>query len=176
MRPFDVAVTLSLLGASACTSTGPDTDSGSGPDADKTEVVCELGTWTASSGFAPLETDPTFELQMGFQGFLLIAVNVRTDEPGFAKGNAAMSVKVEGADTISGEQPAVTFHDGVSDTILIFFTANYLSYYVGRGAEVAVRIEDATRYCVVPAVGTLVDEDPCIHTGAEPICPEDTGP
>ena len=87
-----------------------------------------------------------------------------------------MSVKVDGADTISGEQPAVVFHDGVSDTILIFFTANYLSYYVGRGAEVAVRIEDATRYCVVPAAGTLVDEDPCIHTGAEPICPEDTGP
>ncbi len=176
MRPFDALAFLTLLATSACNSDGPDSDSGGGTGENKVEIACELGTWTASGGFTPLGGDPTFELQMGFQGFLLIAVNVRTEEPGFTMANAAMSVKVEGADSLSGEQPAVAFRDGVSDTILIFFTANYLSYYVGRGAEVAVRVEDATRYCVVPAAGTLVDEDPCIHTGAEPICPEDTGP
>lgn len=176
MRPFDGTLLLLLAGASGCTSEGPDSDSGGGEGEEKIEFACEIGTWTGSGGFVPFGSDATFELQMGFQGFLLVAVNLRTEEEGFTLGNAVMSVKVEGADTISGAQPAVGVHDGVSDTILIFFTANYLSYYVDRSADVAVRLEDATRFCVVPVTGTLVDEDPCIHTGSEPICPEDTGP
>jgi len=162
------------LGAAACASGSPDTGGGDG--ADKSEFTCELGSFTEEGGFAPFGANAELELQMGFQGFLLVSAYVSTSERDFPAGDAAMSMVVEGADRIDGKQPGVAFVDGLSDEILIFFTANYLSYYEGRGADLVVRVEDVSRYCVVSASGTLVDDDPCIHTGADPICPEDTGP
>jgi hypothetical protein len=40
-----------------------------------------------------------------------------------------------------------------------------------------MRLEDtaANMSCTTERYVTLADEDPCIHTGGEPICPEDTG-
>lgn len=147
----------------------------SAQEADKVAFTCELGTWTEEGGFVPFGDDAKLELQMGFQGFLLVAVHARTAEPAFPEGDGTMSMQIEGADTLNGKQPEVAFQDGISEEILVFFTGNYLSYYEGRAANLAVRIEDATRTCLVQVAGTLVDEDPCIHTGADPICPGDTG-
>lgn len=154
---------------------GADSGADGGAEVVKDEISCELGSWTAEEGFVPFVDDARFELQMGFQGFLLVALRARTAEPSFPLGDATMSMEVEGADTLNGKQPDVAFEDGLSEEILVFFSGNYLSYYEGRAADLAVRIEDASRSCLVQVAGTLVDEDPCIHTGADPICPGDTG-
>lgn len=174
MRPSELLLGAVLSALPGCGG-GHASQQDSAQEADKVAFPCELGTWTAADGFVPFGDDAKLELQMGFQGFLLVAVHARTAEPAFSVGEATMSMQIEGADTLNGQQPGVSFQDGVSEELLVFFTGNYLSYYEGRTANLAVRIEDATRSCLVQVAGTLVDEDPCIHTGADPICPGDTG-
>jgi len=165
---------LLLLVLLAC-SAGGDTGE-SDADVNKAPFTCELGTRIDESDFQPFATGATFELQMGFQGFLLVKVVARGGDDAPSVADARMAVTIEGAEPVIGAQPSVDLTNGVSDEILIFFTSNYLSWFVGRAAEITVRLEDDDQVCVAQATGTLVDEDPCIHTGAEPICPEDTGP
>ncbi len=154
----------------ACTSGAP---ADSAPAAtDPVPYACELGL-EGDDGFEPLAEASTLELQLGFQGFLLLAVRARADDPP-AAADATVGVTIDGLDPYGVSQPRVAFVGGVSDEILVFLTSNYLSWYVGRTATLGLRLESADRVCVTEASAVLVDEDPCIHTGGERICP-DTG-
>ncbi|MFZ5480938.1 MAG: hypothetical protein ACOZNI_29525 [Myxococcota bacterium] len=160
-----------LLAALACVDPTPD----GLPPAEKTAFSCELGT-DGPDGFATLDALGTLELHMGFQGFLLFVVRARALEEAPALVDATVAATFDGEDRTSVVQPRVPFEDGaVTDEILVFITANWLSYYVGREAEVSLRAESEGAYCTATGTATMVDEDPCVHTGDEPLCPEDTG-
>ena len=154
--------------------------SGGGDSADSAEALvpfaCELGVPT-EAGWAPLGT--TLELELGFQGFVLAQLQVRAAADAPSPVTATMAIEAEGAEAVSGTQPQVHFVvDGdtaVSEPILAFFTGSYVSYYVGRPARVALRLDGGGGTCAVEGQSTLVDDDPCMHTGDEPICPDDSG-
>ena len=63
----------------------------------------------------------------------------------------------------------------LSEPINVFLPSATVSAYVGDRATLALRAQNGAAYCVTTAEVTLVDDDPCIHTGSEPICPDDTG-
>lgn len=132
---------------------------------------CELGT-LGTDGWVSLADAGTVELMLGFQGFVLASLAVRADGPPEGLSRAAYGLEIEGTDPVSGSQPDVGFSGGESDEVLAFFTGNYVSYYVGRSAHVALRLTSATAECVAEGDAVLVDDDPCIHTGGEPDCPE----
>jgi hypothetical protein len=169
LRPGVVA--LVALGG-ACTPPG---DTGS-PSTESTPFACTLGVPTEEGWKA---WGDTLELEMGFQGFVLAQLQLTAGEDAPESVTATMLVEPEGSAQVSGSQPLVAFtHDGAlatTDPILVFFTSNYISYYVGLGARVAVRLDGEGKSCAVEGQATLVDDDPCLHTGDEPICPEDSG-
>jgi hypothetical protein len=167
------ALAASLV-AWGCSTEAP---SETGSPAEKLSYTCELGT-IDGAGFTPVNERGTLELMMGFQGFVLVSLAVRTDAPPDDSSLATYGITIDGTDPVGGQQPEVRFADGgsgaVSDEVLAFFTGNYVSYYAGRSAHAALRVESETALCIAEADAVLVDDDPCIHTGGEPDCP-DTG-
>lgn len=158
----------SLLWALACTD-GEDT--GAGVDV-STDFACELGVPTPV-GWKPL--GDSLELEMGFQGFVLAQLQLKVADGAPSSFTATMLVEPEGADAVSGGQPLVAVNGGLTDPILVFFTSNYISYYEGRSARVAVRLTAGSASCAVEGRARLIDDDPCMHTGDEPVCPDDSG-
>jgi len=159
----------SLFWFLACTGAE---DTGPG-ESEGTTFACELGVPTPEQGWQPLVD--TLEMEMGFQGFVLAQLQLKVDDTAPSPLTATMMVEPEGTDAVSGSQPLVYVSDGVTDPILVFFTSNYISYYVDRRARVAVRVQSGNASCAVEGTAVLVDEDPCLHTGDQPICPEDSG-
>ncbi|MDP2305681.1 MAG: hypothetical protein Q8P18_06610 [Pseudomonadota bacterium] len=153
----------------ACTGAGPAEPVS---DAEAEPFACELGVLREGS-FVPLAEAETVELHLGFQGFLLLALHARAEDPP-TEVDATVGVTVDGLDPYSVSQPRVAFTDGVTDELLVFLTSNYASWYEGRTASLGLRLRSADRVCVTEGAAVLVDEDPCIHTGGEPVCP-DTG-
>ena len=62
---------------------------------------------------------------------------------------------------------------GLSEEVLLFLPDGSVGLYEGRQADIAVRLNGKDWTCVAQDHGVLVDDDPCIHTGDDPIC--DTG-
>ncbi|MBM4364726.1 MAG: hypothetical protein FJ102_00815 [Deltaproteobacteria bacterium] len=146
-------------------------DTGTGK-AETTTFACELGVPT-EAGWQPLAS--TLEMEMGFQGFVLAQLQLKVADDAPSPLTATMVVEPEGTDAVSGSQPLVYVNGGITDPILVFFTSNYISYYLDRSARVAVRVSAENASCAVEGAAILVDEDPCMHTGDEPICPDDSG-
>ena len=151
-----------------------------GPDDTATPAEpfdCALGLPTAE-GWQPITDE--LEMTLGFQGFLLLVLQARADSDAPETVDAAMMLTLDGEDPISGAQPAVVMEPDAegrqSEPILLFLTSNYPSWYEGRQAELTVRLSAPGQVCTVQLEGTMVDEDPCVHTGDVPECPEDTGP
>jgi hypothetical protein len=165
-----------MLLSSLLACVGPDKDEPA-PAAEATPFACELGT-DGPDGFVTLADAGALELHMGFQGFLLFVLRVRAGDDRPAEADATVGVTFDGVDPVSVSQPRVPFgDDGVTDEILVFLTSNYASYYEGRHAEVGLRLATNDAVCTASGEATMIDEDPCIHTGDEPLCPEeDTGP
>ena len=148
------ALAVPLLGLGECG--GGDTDL----DPDLVPFECHLGTVDANGAHVVLAPGDPVELVLGFQGFLYVELLVGSpDAPDQA--NATMSITVEGADTSSGEQAQVRFHEGaegaVSDKILLFLTSGTVDSYEGRAARVAVKLEGETKGCIVAEDVLLVD-------------------
>jgi hypothetical protein len=140
---------------------------------------CTLGLTTADGGFVPVTGDTRLELELGFQGFLLGHVAIRTTDdrvPDELEG--AVSLTPDGLDPLGGPFARTALLDEpdgarVSEPIQVFFDASALADYIGRTATIAVRAEAGRFRCLVEGDVVLVDDDPCIHTGGEPICPDD---
>jgi len=175
MAPFKLPFTVLIAAAVACTG-GDGTD---GSTAEKTDFDCVLGSTDVDTGFAPFSSQDRAELYFGFQGFLFLEVQVQSEEP-VTNCQVTTSINVDGEDPVGGMQPGVPFvsqDDGslLSDDIIVFMPSSSAAEWADRAATLSVRVEDATRVCVSSAEILLVDEDPCIHTDDEPICPGDTG-
>lgn len=148
-------------------------------DADLEPFDCELGALDAEMAWQPLTVGSKLELQLGFQGFLLVDIYARTATALQGALSAAVSLTPEGMDPLG--HPEVRFQllpDGdayVSDPPLqVFLDAARLGTYVGKSATIAVRITGDGHRCTRDVEVVLADDDPCIHSGdGEPICPGD---
>lgn len=165
-----------LLLLAACGPGGPpgDTDAG-----ELTYVDCVLGTPTEEGGFEPLVDGDPVELMLGFQGLLFVQIRVQLEEPLGEPCALTGTVTVDGLQPTPTNQPVLAFTAAdphwLSDTAPLFLASNSVAAYLDKGAELAVRVQSGQRACVVAHRVELVDEDPCIHSGTEPICPGDTG-
>ncbi len=176
IRGATMASLATLLVASAC-SRNPKPDDVD-PE-DKIEFQCELGVLDADGVFIPGSASTPVELDLGFQGFLSVTTHVR------ATGEVPRVVSVTISATVTGEEPTGdtvpllamnSESEGkvLSDALLIFFNNDTPTDLEQRGLELSLRLDNATHVCWVDAPFLMVDDDPCIHTGDEPICPEDT--
>lgn len=169
-------VLLSLLG-------GCDSGAGSSePEVPKTAFACELGLVGADGKtFTPITPGIRAELILGFQGFLFVEFVVRADEKLLPPStSASFKVVIDGALPTGATQPKVTVErveqqQAVTVPILLFLDGGDPSEFAGKEAEVTVRLEGPTTFCLVESKLLLVDDDPCVHTGDKPICPGDPG-
>jgi hypothetical protein len=159
---------LALLMLAGCPPSGPDDTDG------KTPFACELGEFDLDGSLVSYADKGTAELVLGFQSLLFLQVRAVADDPPAKACNATLSIELEGDDPTGGEQPLVEWHgDGLSDELLFFLPSLAVSSYVDRSATLAVRLESEDAVCLAVSEVVLVDDDPCIHTGGEPICPDD---
>lgn len=165
--------------AATLVACGPGDGTGDG-DVEKAEFDCELGSVNIDGVFEPYSEQNRAELYFGFQGFLFLEAQVRVQQT-LSTCQVTASLMVEDEDPMGGAQPAVAFQhqeDGsmLSEDIVVFLPSSSASAWAGRTGTLSVRVEDASNRCVTSAEVLLVDDDPCIHSGDEPICPdEDTG-
>ncbi len=176
-QPTVFALLVILLLTSACPSDDKPTELD--PE-DKEEFQCELGVLDENGDFIPASTQTPAELDLGFQGFLFVTTHVR------ATGEVPDTVKVTISTTIEGESPtgdtvpqldmsAESEGKVLSDELLVFFNSSTPAELEHLGLDLSLRLESATHVCWVQGQLLMVDDDPCIHTGDEPICPtEDT--
>ncbi len=161
--------------ASGCPSGDGD---GDGDGDEKTEFDCEVGAMDMDGNFVLASETTRAELDLGFQGFLFVEVRVRAkgDVPGLV--DAATKVTLAGEDPTGDTTPDVAMKkDGdwfMSDPVLLFFNSSTPADMADRLADVVVKLENSSHECTASGPVLLVDDDPCIHTGEEPICPDDT--
>ena len=168
---------LVLAGCSAQTvETGADT---SLPDG---EFACEIGFGDEDGSYVVASDYGDAELILGFQGFLFVELRVRAEEDSPSPVQVRMSMEVEGEPPFDGSQPDVELEDQVdgtrvSEEIVLFLPSNDVGLFKGKTARVVMRLDAPVSHsrCTTERYVTLADDDPCIHTGGEPICPEDTG-
>ncbi len=167
-----VAATLSTV---ACPAGDGDGD-GDG-DGEKGAFECELGILDTDDAFVAAGDDTRAELELGFQGFLFVEVVVR------AVGDVPSLVVASSRITVDGDAPTGQETPGVgmaarkggymSDPVLLFFNSDTPADLADRWVDVVVKLEDEKHTCTAAGTLLLVDDDPCIHTGDEPICPGD---
>ena len=167
-RPAHFALCAPLLAAALCGCPSGDDDDEPFP--------CEAGTLTEEGAFVPLLDGDRAELVLGFQGFLFVELRARADDPP-RRTAASMRITVAGDPPAGSSQNEVDFVAApgggfVSDPVLVFLDGSAPEGYVGRTAEVAVALAGEGRRCVMERSVLLVDDDPCVHTDGEPVCPD----
>ena len=162
---------LLLSGLTACGG-GP-TENTETTAVELTEFSCELGFRTEKGEYTSFSEHSQSELVLGFQGFLFLQVYIKTDQSPDTC-NAITSIDING-NASGSTQPNVNFDtSSISDEVLFFLPTANINEYIDTNSEIAVRLENATHFCTATSSVKLVDDDPCIHTDEEPICP-DTG-
>jgi hypothetical protein len=169
--------TVSVVSLVAPVTGCPAGDGDGDGDGDPEQFECELGIIDESGDFIPASEQTRAELDLGFQGLLFVEVAVRAtgDVPGLV--DALVSVTVEDEDPEGSVTNGVPMNDQgeayVSDPVLLFFNSSIPAELQDRVAEIVIKLEDPARECTTDGLLLLVDDDPCIHTGDEPICPDD---
>lgn len=141
--------------------------------------ACELGHTDAERRFHPAPDGTSVELMLGFQGFMLVELMLRTREPAVevAEGRANVSVGADAPfDTGLGEialGPPDAEGWRYSQVFPLLFPSAEVGAFKDRDAAVVLRIDDGRRACLVQVALHLVDEDRCVHTGADVSCPPD---
>lgn len=171
MPSFDHAILLAMSLA-ACGGTAD----GQGPvDSAPGEFACELGEIDEDGVFISFDEDDRAELVLGFQGFLFLQTHVTSDQ--LTASDTAMattSIYLDSGETGGGTQADVGVSaEAMTEEILMFLPTANIALYNGQEAELAVRLEVGDRFCVTTSKVILADDDPCIHTDDEPICPDD---
>lgn len=164
----------------SCSPEGGDEDTDTGVGPPSAEFVCEIGLSDADGAYVSAVDNDPVELILGFQGFLFLEFMVRAEAGSPSPVLVRMSMEVDGEDPFDGSQPQVALSDQadgtrVSEVINLFLPNNDISLYKDNTARVVMRLEDSASglTCTAERYVTLIDDDPCIHTGGEPICPED---
>ena len=139
--------------------------------------ACEPGLLDDDGGFAPLAGTTDAELVLGFQGFLFVRFSLQSDVEGPAPLTVVMALEADASEPFSSTQPEVGWfeQDGRwrTDELLLFLPDANTAAWTGVEGAVAIKAEHPDGTCLVTGRIRLVDDDPCIHTGEEPICPGD---
>ncbi len=141
---------------------------------------CEPGLLGVDDAFEPLAGLSDAELVLGFQGFLFVRFALARDAAGPEPLTVTLALEAEGSDPFSSVQPEVTWFDSGdgwrTDELLLFLPDANTAAWTDVEAAVALKAEHSDGHCTVTGQVRFVDDDPCIHTGEEPICPgDDTG-
>lgn len=176
MRSSSLGVVF-CLGVGAC---GGPVDDEPPPPAPKTEVPCKIGLTDDVGTFSPMGEGAKAELVLGFQGFLFVEVHVQTGDVESGRADVRASVSVDGEDPFGTNQRGVAVEaradgTGLSDAVLLFLDSSNIAEYKDRHADLRLRMDGDIWTCTATASATFVDDDPCIHTDAEAICPGDGG-
>lgn len=148
------------------------------PDPSKRALTCEIGKTLAGGTFTPMSVQNEVELVLGFQGFLFVVVQVRTDGPANTRANVKTSVTIEGQEPFGGVQRnllirSTTVGASMSEDVNVFLESSNITAYKNKNGVIALRLDGEDWYCVATADVHMVDDDECIHTGDVPICPGD---
>jgi hypothetical protein len=164
----------------ACGRGNPDT--GIDTNGPEREFACEIGFPDEDGTYVVAPDYGDAELVLGFQGFLFVRLLVRAEENSPSLVEVRMSMEVDGEPPFDSSQPGVEFKEQgdstqVSEEILLFLPSNNVSQFKGKTARIVMRLDAAVNAsrCTTERYVMLADEDPCIHTGSEPLCPGDTG-
>ncbi len=150
---------------------------GTDDDDDTTPFDCSLGVWNEDGSWEDLD-GADVELIFGFQGFLWISVQVEADAGGPDFANILFSAEVGDDDPFGGSVPNVPFtaQDGArrSDEVQVRLDNDEgPEPFIGETLHLAIRGRAGARECTAEADMTLRDDDPCLHTDDEPVCPDD---
>ncbi len=167
--------------ACCCEPDPPKPDGGPPPG----DFDCELGLRGEQlDSFVPLTESNEAELMLGFQGLAGFVMRVAMSPEAPTTVEALISVRITGQPPNGSQALEIAtsvLPDGRRLTRDLLVPANRgpLTDYAGQTAEVSVRVADSllhpTALCVATGQVLLVDNDQCIHTGQEPLCP-DAGP
>ncbi len=154
---------------------------GPGPNEINEIIECEIGLWSEDVPHESIASDgsTTAELVFGFQGFLWVDTSLRclSSEPSSAA--ATLRVTIANESPFGTALPGVTFTEAsegviVSEQVQVRLdNSEGPSIFIGELAEIVVRIEGGGYESVFEARVMLADDDPCIDTDEEPICPDD---
>ena len=175
MRSSDSIVCLAaLLIVAGCPGPEPEPNP---PPPNKTEVACTIGLPDDSGTFAPMRHHEDAELVLGFQGFLFFEIHVRASSVATGRADVSASATVDGEDPNGTNQRDVLVEQSgdtaVSEKVLIFLDSSNIAEFEHRNCDLRLRMDGDTWTCTATAAVKFIDEDPCIHTDADPICPGD---
>jgi len=141
------------------------------------EFPCSLGIVDLEEGYRDMADGERLELVLGFQGFLFVRTWLHTPvEPG-AHCEGIASLEIDGLDPMQTTIPLIPFSaqdDGWrSDEMPLFLASDSVGTYANKEATLAFRLQDGKDACVLQQPVILVDDDPCIHTDGDPVCPDD---
>jgi hypothetical protein len=149
------------------------------PSEESVEYDCELGTVDDETGvYSPLASDQELELVLGFQGFLFVSLWVRQQDEAAPVCMVNAAVTPDDMGPMPTQQPIDFVHDGtgyISREVVLFLESATPSLYEGDSAQIDVRVTEPGRHCLASATVKLVDNDACIHSDEDPICPGDSG-
>jgi len=178
MSSFSPALPAALLLALTVSCAPGTTD----PPEELMPIDCELGLWTEDVPFTSISADgeTAAELIFGFQGFLWVDVSLRCPVPGPSVGAVNLALTTETDRVFGSSLPRVEFDeiDGarVSEEMMVRLDNSAgPSALEGLHADITVRVEGDGYGGTAGAAVQLVDDDKCIDTDEEPICP-DAGP
>ena len=178
MRPTRTTALVAPLCALAAMACEPGGGATSTPATPKIPFDCVLGFTDTAGSFRAAADGDKAELHLGFQGFLFFGVRLSAAGDAPSSVTATYSVQIGSSAPSGSSQPGVGLRPSggtaTSDEVQVFLNSSNIGEYTNQRAVVAVRLEDATRVCTARATLLLVDEDPCIHTGDTPICPDGT--
>ncbi len=189
MRASDRFPLIACLATACLVACGSDTGDAGDTAGDGSTAAqpfdCTLGIPLPGGGFTALSDDATGELTMGFQGFLVVEMQVcaGSDAPDDVKGQA--SVAVDDEEAFASYPPPLHFDaagtvDDASGTPLrcsqrfpLRLESGQIGFFKDRSGVIAMKLSGAGKVCVAHGPLRFVDEDKCVHTGEEPCCPGD---
>lgn len=152
------------------------------PPEELTPIDCELGLWTESTPFTSIADDgeTPAELVFGFQGFLWIDLSLRCPQPGPTVASVTLALATDNERVFGSSLPRVEFDEFEGDLVsgemmMRLDNSEGPSALAGLHADVTVRLEGDGYGGTAATAVVLVDDDKCIDTDEEPICP-DAGP
>ncbi len=149
-----------------------------GPPIIKVEETCELGTVDTDGMYSSLAENDSVELVLGFQGFLFIVIAAEVQLSSVETVEALVGIEPEAGDPFGTSQSVTLTTSGtnsIAEDITLFLESSNIAEYTDTNATLSLRLSGETWFCVASMPIHLVDDDPCIHTGEEPICPGDGG-
>ena len=177
------ALCVCLANLAAACSEGGKTDGGVSEDAGPAvPVECELGIPNEDGAFTSIAATSSSalvrsEIRVGFQNFVFLQFMARIATTATKDASAAMVIHVDGEEPDSSAQRGIRVKRQPSgpmlaDDIRLLLDVDRYVNWVGKNADITIKLDGPGWTCTMQGRVKLIDEDHCIHTDQEPICPD----